>query len=220
MEQAELEYVEHIKEAPILCRTVSIDHSSPHWHYEYEVIFVLRGSITVSAGGQSFVLEKGDLILLNSREIHSIMTSEKSNLCLILLWSPAPLLEAYKTTFNFYLNTRANNPPPPETAASFRSTLAEMGLLIHEKPDGYPFALKSCFYRFISLLFNRDRAGPAYDKIARPEEIRATDQQLEDFDRIQQYIRDHCKEEIPIDSLTAGIGMSRAKIFKVLKAAG
>jgi AraC-like DNA-binding protein len=224
MGQAELEYVEHIREAPILCRAVSIDHSSPHWHYEYEVIFVLRGSITVAARGESRVLEKGDLILLNSREIHSILSSAKgnaqgnaqANLCLILLWSPAPFLEAYGASFNFYLNTRARNPPSPETAAALRDALAAIGLLIYEKPDGYPFALKSGFYKFISLLFDQVR----YDKTARSEEIRATDQQLEDFDRIHKYIQDHYKEEIPLDRLSAEVGMSRAKVFKVLKAAG
>jgi AraC-like DNA-binding protein len=216
MEQAVLEHVEHIKEAPIMCRVISVDYSSLHWHYEYEVIFVLRGAITVAAGGQSFDLEKGDLILLNSQDVHAVTASEKGNLCLHLLWSPALFLEVYETAFIFHLNTRADNPPPPETTTAIRSTLAEMGLLLYEKPDGYPFALRSGLYRFISLLFSRVR----YNKIIKPTENGATVRQLKDFDRIQQYIKEHYKEEISIGRLSVEVGMSRAKIFKVLKAAG
>jgi AraC-like DNA-binding protein/mannose-6-phosphate isomerase-like protein (cupin superfamily) len=215
MEQSELEHVAHIKEAPIMCRIVSIENSSPHWHYEYEVFFVLRAAVTVNSEAGSFRLGKGDLILLNSREIHSISPAERDNLCLLMQWSPALLLEVYDSSFSFKMNTRSENPPAPEKAARFRSVLAEMGLLLQEKPNGYPFSLKSCLYRFIGLLF----AELPY-KIAKPDGDRSTDQQLEDFDRIKRYIKDHFKEDLSIDRLCGEVAMSRAKVFRLLRTAG
>jgi AraC-like DNA-binding protein len=130
-------------------------------------------------------------------------------------WSPALLMDVYDSVFRFDLNTQGQNRPPPENAALFRGALAEIGLLLHEKPDGYQFAIKSRLYRFISLLFSAARYT-----VSRQDEINTTNKRLEDFDNIQRYIRDHFREEMNIDRLCAETAMSRAKVFRVLKASG
>jgi AraC-like DNA-binding protein len=211
----ELEYVEHIKEAPIKCMVVSVENSSPHWHHEYEVFFVLRGGVTVHSEGGAWRLEKGDIILFNSQEIHSIAPADKENLCLIMQFSPGLLLEVYDTSFSFDLNTKSGESLDAELPARFRNTLAEMGLLLYEKPDGYQFAIKSCLYRFISLLF-----GSIRYRVSRGEAAAGTDEQLEDFDHITQYIKTHFKDDMSMDDLCRDVGMSRAKVFRTLKAAG
>jgi AraC-like DNA-binding protein len=93
--------------------------------------------------------------------------------------------------------------------------LAEMGLLLYEKPDGYQFAIKSCLYRFISFLFSNTRYI-----ISKQDEINTINKHLEDFDKIQRYIKDHFMEEMIIDQLCADVAMSRAKVFRVLKTSG
>lgn len=214
-ESAELEYIKTIQEAPIMFRIVSIESSSPHWHYEYEVLFALRGSVVITCETGAFTLGQGDLLLLNSREIHSVISGEKDNLCLFMQWNPALLLDVYDSVFRFNLNTRGKDRPLPESISLFRSALAEIGLLLYEKPDGYQFAIKSGLYRFISLLFNAARY-----EIAGQDEITAASRHLEDFDQIQRYIRDHFKEEMAVDQLCSGVAMSRAKVFRALKASG
>jgi AraC-like DNA-binding protein len=213
--QPELEYVEHLKEAPLKCMVVSIENSSPHWHYEYEVFFVLRGGVTVNAENGVCRLERGDLILFNSREIHSITQADKENLCLVMQFSPGILLEVYESSFLFDLNTKSDNPPKPEILTRFRRILAEIGLLLYDKPDGYQFAIKSGLYQFISLLF-----GNLCYRIEKGEAAAGTDEQLEDFDLITQYIKTHFKDDMTMDELCREVGMSRAKVFRTLKAAG
>jgi AraC-like DNA-binding protein len=158
---------------------------------------------------------KGDILLLNSREIHSISSVEKSNLCLFMQWNPALFLDVYDSVFRFSLNTAEKNDLPPESVSLFQGVLAEMGLLLYEKPDGYQFAIKSCLYRFISLLFSTTRYT-----ISGQDEINTTNTYLEDFDKIQHYIRDHFLEEMTIDQLCSDVAMSRAKVFRILKASG
>jgi AraC-like DNA-binding protein/mannose-6-phosphate isomerase-like protein (cupin superfamily) len=218
----ELEYVEHVKEAPLKCQIVSIENSSPHWHYEYEVFFVLRGKVTVTAesaggsdGGGAFLLRQGDIMLFNPREIHTITQVEKGNLCLFLQWSPGILLEVYDTAFLFSLNTAAGVPQNTGAIEKFRTILAETGLLFHDKPDGYQFAIKSRLYQFISELFS----STSYRVTASGNEL-SSDEHLQDFDKIKQYIKNHFKEALNIDRLGRDVGMSRAKVFRVLKAAG
>jgi AraC-like DNA-binding protein len=227
MEQAELEYIEDLKEAPLKCLIHSIDHSSYHWHYEYEVLFILTGAVQITFEGGSRRLEKGDMILFNSREIHSNMHAEGENLCLALQWSPALFLEVYDAVFSFSLNTRSSSPPKPETISRLQRILAEMGLLLYKKPDGYQFAVKSCLYQFIALLVNQ-----VPYKILPPDAINDpavppkstvpgnTALSLEDFDRIKQYIKEHFRETVNINRLCTEVGMSRAKVFRILKAAG
>jgi AraC-like DNA-binding protein/mannose-6-phosphate isomerase-like protein (cupin superfamily) len=214
-EQPELEYIEHIKEAPIKCRIVSFISSSPHWHYEYEAFLVLQGAVNIHCETGNFRLEKKDLMQLNSHEIHSITPAEKDNLCFFMQWSPAMLLEFYDSSFRFNLNTQGKNPPTPETAALFRNVLAEIGLLLHEKPDGYQFSLKSCVYRFISLLF-----GNVSYSIAGPNNSIVTAEQLAEFDRIKQYIKEHFREKLNIEKLCRKVAMSRSRVFRIMKNSG
>jgi AraC-like DNA-binding protein/mannose-6-phosphate isomerase-like protein (cupin superfamily) len=215
IEHGELEYIGHIKEAPMMFRIVSIENSSPHWHYEYEVFFVLWGAVNVNCEAGKFRLGKGDILLLNSREIHAILPAGKKNLCLIMQWSPALLFDVYNSQFHFTLNTSGKDYLPLESAALFRASLAEIGILLHEKPDGYQFAIKSCLYRFISLLFNFTRYT-----VSGQNESKTTQKQLEGFDIIQRYIRDHFKDDIRIDNICSEVAMSRAKLFRIIKESG
>jgi AraC-like DNA-binding protein len=213
MQQSELEYVEHIKEAPIKCMVVSVENSSPHWHYEYEVFFVLHGRVTANTENGSYRLEGGDLLLFNTREIHSINPTEPGNLCLFMQFSPGVLLEVYDTTLLFDLNTRSAA-SAPEFAAELRIILAELGLLLYEKPAGYQFAIKGALYRFISALL---RSAPY--KINKDEENK-NDEQLKEFDIIQKYVKNHFKDDFTVDQLCRAIGMSRAKVFRCMRMSG
>ncbi|MDR2305404.1 MAG: AraC family transcriptional regulator [Treponema sp.] len=215
MEKSELEHVENIKEAPIMFKIVSIENSSPHWHYEYEVFFVLKGSVIINCEAGSFDLGKGDMLLINSQEIHSIIPSETGNLCLFMQWSPALLLDVYESRFCFNLKTVGEKQIPPEKASLFRNVLVQIGLLLHEKPDGYQFTVKSWFYGFIGLLFS-----DTHYTVSKPDKTNTAGKHLEDFDKIQQYIREHFKEELTIDRLCSEVAMSRAKVFRILKMSG
>jgi AraC-like DNA-binding protein/mannose-6-phosphate isomerase-like protein (cupin superfamily) len=214
-EHGELEYIGHIKEAPIMFRIVSFESSSPHWHYEYEAFFVLWGTVNINCEAGKFHLEKGDILLLNSREVHAILAAGKKNLCLIMQWSPALLMDVYDSQFHFALNTKGEDYLSPENMRLFRRSLVEIGLLLHEKPDGYQFAIKSSLYWFISLLFSLTRYT-----ISGHEESKATKEHLENFDLIQRYIRDHFKEDMSIDNICSEVAMSRAKLFRIIKASG
>ena len=48
----------------------------PHWHYFYEIIYMLEGCAEMHCDGKSYILNKGDLIIFHSKSIHSIFASE------------------------------------------------------------------------------------------------------------------------------------------------
>jgi AraC-like DNA-binding protein len=215
MRNSELEHIENIKEAPFMYKVVSFESSSPHWHYEYEVFFVLKDAVTISCEAGTFDLGKGDILLLNSREVHSVIPLKPGNLCLFLQWSPALLLDVYKSRFSFRLNTCEKESPRPENIPLFQEALAQIGLLLYEKPEGYQFAIKSWFYQFVSLLFSN-----TYYTVSKQDAADAITSHLDDVDKIQRYIREHFRDELDIDQLCSEAAMSRAKVFRTLKNSG
>jgi hypothetical protein len=50
----------------------SIDHSSFHWHLDYELILVLKGTILLTEGTKTIVLKGGDVYLINTKSIHAL----------------------------------------------------------------------------------------------------------------------------------------------------
>lgn len=48
----------------------------PHWHYFYEIIYMLEGSAEMHCDGKSYILNQGDMIVFHSKTVHSIFAAE------------------------------------------------------------------------------------------------------------------------------------------------
>jgi AraC-like DNA-binding protein len=214
MQTYELEYIERTAQMPLTCRIVSIENSSPHWHYEYEAFFVLRGSVTVHCEGNEWRLGAGDIFLFNACEIHSITQPEPENLCLVMQFSLDVFTDVHNSSFKFELNTRSPAGMPAAAGEAFRRDLAQIGLLMREQPNGYQFFIRSRLYNFAGSMFKylNYHVGAA----ARQPE----GDSLKDFDSIKRYIRERFAEEVSIEQICRGLAMSRAKLYRVLKEAG
>ena len=212
--QFELEYVEHTQDSPVKCMVVSIDYSSPHWHYDYEVIFLLSGEIILNTGSQSIEVPEGGVVLLNPCEIHSLTGTKHSNLCLILQFSPNIITEEYghDRSFSFHFNTVSEHRIQPEITSQIKQSLANIGYAVQNKPDGYQFLIKSCLYKFISDLFRYTQ----YDISENEHAVKDPDM-LDTFNRINQYIKSNFKSRIKIDALCSEVGMSRSSLYRLLR---
>jgi AraC-like DNA-binding protein len=214
MMDSELEYIEHIKEAPLRLLIVSLDSSSAHWHQEYEVVFVLSGDLNFCEEEKSCQLQKGDLLLINPLQVHSFRKRANDNICLILQFSPTVITEVYDRLCSFQLNTANDQCLPPESLVSMQRCLADMGLLLHFRPDGYQFGIKSGLYMFVSLMFRHLKYSAEQESLPQAEDC------LRDFDLIKQYIKERFRESVDQAQIGRALGMSRAKVYRVLRSAG
>lgn len=57
----------------------SIEGQLFHWHDELELLIVVEGSIGLKVGYEWFYLKRGDIMLINSDEIHSIKETDEKN---------------------------------------------------------------------------------------------------------------------------------------------
>ena len=53
-------------------------HNLPHWHLESELIYIEKGTVTVSDNHRRYTLDSGDAVFLGSGEIHYIKSGEDS----------------------------------------------------------------------------------------------------------------------------------------------
>jgi hypothetical protein len=101
----------------------SIRNSSFHWHYEYECISVLKGSVTVSMNLKPFLMKKNDIIFLNSKSIHEINSTSEPNICMILQLDPSLFICEKRSRF-FYTFPADRLPERCTTSPSNTSTEA------------------------------------------------------------------------------------------------
>lgn len=59
---------------------------TPHWHMNLELLYVQRGSISVTLENRKVVASRGQIVVINTNEIHSVesLTTESYYFCLII----------------------------------------------------------------------------------------------------------------------------------------
>ena len=99
---------------PVNVFVVSIQGSTFHWHNEYELVGVLKGSIVLKAESEEINLKCGDIFLINPNVIHSIRECENEpNLCMFVQMSQElfALEEQENTETRFYLDSTNDEIP-------------------------------------------------------------------------------------------------------------
>ena len=64
------------------------DHIPWHWHEEIEIVYIEEGQMKIKIPSQSFLLEKGDCMVINSNILHYGGAVKECKLC-SLVFSPA-----------------------------------------------------------------------------------------------------------------------------------
>ena len=93
---------------PVNVFAVPVQSSTFHWHNEYELVGVLKGSIILRVGSEEVKLKQGDIFLINPNVIHAIRECENEpNLCMFVQMSRElfVLEEQEDTETRFYLDS-------------------------------------------------------------------------------------------------------------------
>jgi AraC-like DNA-binding protein/mannose-6-phosphate isomerase-like protein (cupin superfamily) len=101
------EKIDHERSYPAKIFITRMDSSRLHWHYDYEILVTLSGSLLVFSGPEPFVMNAGDIVLMNSKVIHGFKSTENENLCLFIQFPPSLFERVLGTQqlYFFYLNS-------------------------------------------------------------------------------------------------------------------
>lgn len=71
-----------------------------HWHYYIEMLYSLSGRARVILGGVSYDFNKGDLVLINAREVHSVFSDyDEGTSYIVVKFDPEVLYTTTRTVF-------------------------------------------------------------------------------------------------------------------------
>jgi AraC-like DNA-binding protein/mannose-6-phosphate isomerase-like protein (cupin superfamily) len=124
------ESVEHKRAYPANVFVVNLGSSRLHWHYDYELMVILKGSLQVFCGPDPYILHVGDIVLFNSRVIHGLRHTGEDNLSLFIQFPPSlfdPVLERQQEYY-FYLNSTDKNVMPRLPYDHFTKLAVNIGI--------------------------------------------------------------------------------------------
>ncbi len=182
----------------------------PHWHGHLEIMLIRRGYMTAFIGEQKYTLKKGDLLVINSRELHSTKTWGETEY--LLLQVPYDYLSRAiggisLIRFQEYFPSITMN----STQKQLCNCLFELVKIYTEKEDGYLLRFSSVVYDFLYILYRN--YTHKLSRQAREKENR----NFEKIEEVLQYVNANYKREIPLKEVAALLNVSPEYFCRLFK---
>ena len=194
------------------CFTASLESSCPHWHDAYEIVVPVEGQVRVRYKGAAYTMERGSIMLINSREIHAFASGTQQNICLFLQFSPNVFKldrSSDARIYNFYLNTADPSIRLRTRPERFIEAVVRIWLHSYEKKKGYQYLTHAEFFRLIGDLF----AHTIYDERFLSDS-NAADSDTYILDQLSSYVHEHYTEDICMEDICRTLGMSRSTLYR------
>jgi len=208
------ERVEHLRSSPAKVFVTQINHCNFHWHYDYEVVLMLKGAVTVYCRDESFRLSAGDICLFNSKVVHAFERTAADNLFLCLQFRPDlvnPDTEHPDFQCHFYLNSVLDRYTPQKDYHAFAGDMARLADTWLRGGGTSQLRAHAQLFAFIADLLDY----VPYDVRRMPVGQQDADSEL--YNRIIRYIEQHLADEDLAASLCHELGMSEKSIYRYLK---
>lgn len=174
-----------------------------HWHTSVEIFAVQKGRLSFYLNDREYPLEAGELILINSNEIHSIHAPEENQT--VVLQIPLKQFEDYFIAQRFIRFSGTDG-------QGDRLLNKEIGRLYRaycSKDTGYPFKLRASYYEILYILIRDYLVTEVHEK-----EIRYS-RRLENLSRITTYMREHYTENLKLSEVADVFGYSEAYLSRL-----
>lgn len=197
---------------PVSAFVASIRNSTFHWHKEYEMIGVLRGSIVIQRQSEFITLKEGDLLLVNPNVIHALRSSEgEENLCMLIQIAPAlfALDENEISDLRFYLDSTDSEAP----SCGFFHFYRRMARIVYESMNDEKhaaFRARAEVCSLIADLFDYAVYDVRFNDAISQEGLDLTVSAIEYFEK-------HLNEEKLVELSCRELGVSRKTLDRNLK---
>ena len=183
-----------------------------HWHTSIEIFAVLKGRLTFFLNDEEYPLEAGELIIINSNEIHSIYAPEKNET--VVLQIPLKQFEKYFTAQRFIRFTSAarlakdkNTKAPDNRKLAF--FIEELHKVYQAREEGWEYRTMALYYNVLYLMVKDYR-----ETKAEQAEIQDS-RRLDALSKITTYMREHYTEDLKLSDMAALFGYSDAYLSRM-----
>lgn len=197
------EMIKENKFLPAFFRTVSVSSMviPAHWHNYLEIIYLVSGKMTAVIQAETYELHPGDLLIINSEDIHMTQTHGPQT-CYYLLQISSSQLKNYFPDFHLlHFDTLISQSP-------YGAYMEEICSIFQEKADGYPLLFSSRLHEFLFYLYRNHSAW----QTSKENEQNFT-QILETLD----WIQNHYHEPLTLTKAAAYLGFTREYFCRLFK---
>lgn len=138
---------------PVNVITANIEEYPIHFHDDIEVVYVLDGSVILKNGYYTYTLQRGDIFILNDREMHSFYHTHEPNMVMMLQLELAYFSKYYDNLRNCFFVTDMKD-ENDESLEALRSILARIMIEVLEKGYGYEFKVIESTHNLIGNLLS------------------------------------------------------------------
>ncbi|MEK6190181.1 MAG: helix-turn-helix domain-containing protein [Carnobacterium alterfunditum] len=131
----------------------NVRYSAPQRYYGTRILFVIRGSATISFGGRNYEMEESDILVVNRTNNYSVMGSEDN--CIISLSISSQFFVAhYKEYFhyNFVCFSKELDTGREGVIAQLGHLVAEIMIADSRKEEGNSLEIRSNLYQIMLMM--------------------------------------------------------------------
>ena len=176
-----------------------------HWHRSVEIFALFEGELEFYINEIRYPLQPGEFMLVNSNEIHSILSPKKNQT--VVLQIPLATFEKYYTDERFIYFSHSSRLQDEEVMRLIR----EMYLAYQEKKCGYELKVQSQFYMLVYLLVTK------YRKTEVNEDLIRHNKNLNKLSAITSYMKENYKKDLSLESLAKTFGYSPTYLSRMFQ---
>lgn len=190
-----------------------------HWHVGIEIIMPVTSVYTVHVDQKSYVLEEGDMIIINSGVVHSLEAPPAGER-IILQFDPALLysIKDMETLLvvlpSAFCITRADG--------IYSAVKKQMERMVKEYDEGNTFCEAVVYAALIEMFVDIGRVAMSQKNAGVSREVRKgkTDKQMEYLEVIMKacnYINQHYQGKLKLEDAAATVGFSKYHFTRIFK---
>lgn len=180
-----------------------------HWHPYLEILYILTGQMTAVIQAETYELSAGDILIINSEDIHMTQTHGEETQYLLLQISASQLQKFFSDVHLLRFDTLI--PASADTAYTPGRFLMEMCTVFSDKKDGYPLLFSARLHELLYELYRHHSKWV-------PADIHSFGKQnISQITRIIDWIQAHYQESITLNDASAHLGFSREYFCRLFK---
>lgn len=185
-----------------------------HWHTPIEILMPLKNTYEITCKNETFVLQEGDLLFINSGVIHSLSAIKGERL---IFQADYSLLHNVADIESVLSNIPSALLVTAENAPDIHGRIHELMLDIQREYNSDSILTSTAIYMKLLEMFVL--IGRKYTGEGMKADVTYSKQKdyTAKFIYVCQYIQEHCTENLSLDNAAALVGFSKyhfARLFK------
>lgn len=183
-----------------------------HWHEYLEILLIISGSMTAVIQAETYELSAGDILIINSNDIHMTQTHGDETDYILLQISARSLQQFFPNyALLHFVTWIPGDAGTSDCTVSPAVFLMEMLHIYEQQEDGYPLLFTARLHDLLYCLYKN------YSHWLAQDSQKAVHR---DFLRIIQtmdWVGEHYREALTLDEAAGNLGLSREYFCRIFK---